>query len=105
MLQFLFKKANVNRTTFKRINNSWDARLFMRKDAKVLVDINFKQLSSKACSFFKTTSTINILDGADTIAKEVTCGLVDIYEFQEKLAQQKNNSAWFSMNSIGIGIQ
>ncbi|KHD09438.1 hypothetical protein PN36_08210 [Candidatus Thiomargarita nelsonii] len=28
-LQFLFKKMNVNRTTLKRINKKWDARLFM----------------------------------------------------------------------------
>ncbi|MEN8218080.1 MAG: hypothetical protein ABFS56_17265 [Pseudomonadota bacterium] len=56
ILQFLFKKVNVNRTTLKRINKNWDARLFMRKDAKVLVQVDHKKLALGACLFFKITS-------------------------------------------------
>jgi hypothetical protein len=103
MLQFLFKKVNVNRTTLKRINKKWDARLFMRKDAKVLVQVDHKKLALGACLFFKITS-------ATGVAKELTCGLEDAAEAVQLMkslpqqqrkfqAWQKNTSAWWLMNA------
>jgi len=99
-LQFLFKKMNVNRTTLKRINKKWDARLFMRKDAKVLVQVDHKKLALGACLFFKITSAMDV-------AEEITCGLKDAVELVNSLPQQqpefqawqKNTSAWWLMNA------
>ncbi len=113
-LQFLFKKMNVNRTTLKRINNKWDARLFMRKDAKVLVQVDQKKLISGACLFFKITSATDITGGAGVVAREVTCGLKDTGESVQMVenslksfpqhqrqvkAWQKNASGWLLMNA------
>jgi hypothetical protein len=113
-LQFLFKKTNVNRTTLKRINNKWDARLFMRKDAKVSVQVDHKKLLSGACLFFKITSATDITGGGGVVAREVTCGLKDtgdtvhmvtnsLKSFPQHQRQvkawQKNTSAWLLMNA------
>jgi hypothetical protein len=113
-LQFLFKKMNVNRTTLKRINNKWDARLFMRKDAKVSVQVDQKKLISGACLFFKITSATNVTGGTGVMAREVTCGLEQtgdniqmvensLKSFPEHQRQfkawQKNASGWWLMNA------
>lgn len=42
--QFFTTKMNVNRKTLKRINNKWDVRLFIRKNAKVLVNVDYKKV-------------------------------------------------------------
>ena len=113
-LQFLFKKMNVNRTTLKRINNKWDARLFMRKDAKVSVQVDQKKLISGACLFFKITSATDVTGEAGVVAREVTCGLEQTGETIQMVknslksfpqhqrqfkARQKNTSAWLLMNA------
>ncbi len=116
VLQFFFKKMNVNRKTIKRINNSWDARLFMRKDAKVLVNVDYKKLSSATCLFFRITSVTDTTGVVSGIAREAVCGLADHFEneamykliasskIEQQLfrAWQKNNSAWFLMNASGM---
>jgi hypothetical protein len=113
-LQQLFTtKMNVNRKT-RRINRKLDVRLFIRKNAKVLVNVNYKKLSSAMCLFFKITTIAGFME-ENTIGKEVTCGLAKhfdqiktIYKWVTKLINnkqfnwQKNNSAWFLMNASKI---
>jgi hypothetical protein len=115
ILQFLFKKMNVNRTTLKRINKKWDARLFMRKDAKVLVQVDHKELASGACLFFEMTSATGVkgdvgekvacglekgLENAKAIVQLMKNSLESLSKQQRKFkAWQKNTSAWWLMNA------
>jgi len=117
-LQFFFKKMNINRKTIKRINNSWDARLFMRKDSKVLINVDYKKLSSATCLFFKIASAVDTA-GTSVVVKETVCGLVDNFKSeamskriaslenkqQSFQAWQKNNSAWWLMNASNMKAQ
>jgi hypothetical protein len=74
MLRFSHKQLNVNRKTFLRISQKWDARLFMRPNTKVLVNVNHEKLSTAACLFFKLTATTGLI-GRDGELEEVICGI------------------------------
>jgi len=73
MLRFVHKQLNVNRKTFQRLSEKWDARLFMRPNTKVLVNVNHQKLSVGACLFFKLTTTTAIIAKNGEL-KEAICG-------------------------------
>jgi len=119
VLEFAFKKMNVNRTTIKRINKNWDARLFMRRDAKVLIQVDHRKLAKGACLFFQITKLIGVVGNVGNVGEQVYCGLNEGFEKVERIAKvttgiknfnsatngmkfrawQKNNSAWWLMNA------
>ncbi len=63
VLEFAFKKLNVSRTTIKRVGKSWGARLFVRRDAKVLIQVDYKKIITKgACLFILKRHTKEALN-------------------------------------------
>ena len=106
MTRWMFQNAGVNRNTMKTVSGL-DARLFMRKDAKVLVKVDSKKASGAVRQFFRDTVVNSGGEAAEELLENQAAHAVaetgaSLLAVDAAQAIRQNISAWWSLQSIGL---